>query len=84
MENGESLGNIVSNNRQFTINGSFNLEKLYNHFPFLKKANERFNKNARRTPKTDKNKNKNKNKKDDKNKQKEEKELPKNKKSFEK
>ncbi len=82
MENGESLGNIVSNNRQFTINGSFNLEKLYNHFPFLKKANERFNKTPRRVSRTDKAKKKLKDK--EKENKKEEKELPKNKKSFEK
>ena len=85
-EDGTSLGNIVSNNRQLNINGTFNLEKLYNHSPFLKKANERFNKTPKRTVNNGKKndaKDKLKNGKDGKN-SKEEKELPKNKKSFEK
>ena len=37
LESGESLGNIITNNRTLNINGSFNLERLYNHIPFLKK-----------------------------------------------
>ena len=41
---GESLGNQISNNSTFKINGSLNLQKFYDHIPFLKKANERFNK----------------------------------------
>ena len=44
LEDGTSLGNTISNNRQVRLNGNFNLEKLYNHIPFLKKANERFSK----------------------------------------
>ena len=44
LENGKSLGNTITNNRTLNINGSFNLERLYNHIPFLKKTNERFNK----------------------------------------
>ena len=44
LESGESLGNIITNNRTLNINGSFNLERLYNHIPFLRKTNERFNK----------------------------------------
>lgn len=51
LEDGTSLGNVISNNRQININGTFNMEKLYNHVPFLKKANERFNKTMRYTPK---------------------------------
>ena len=43
-EDGQSLGNVISNNRTLNINGAFNLEKLYNHVPFLKKTNDRFNK----------------------------------------
>ena len=43
-EDGQSLGNVISNNRTLNINGALNFEKLYNHIPFLKKANERFNK----------------------------------------
>ena len=45
LEDGTSLGNTISNNRQVRLNGNFNFEKLYNHIPFLKKANDRFNKN---------------------------------------
>ena len=49
LEDGTSLGNTISNNRALKINGTFNLEKLYNHVPFLKKANERLNKEPSRT-----------------------------------
>ncbi len=41
---GIDLGNTISNNRQININGNLNLETFYNHFPFLKKTNERFKK----------------------------------------
>ena len=41
---GSSLGNTITSNRSLNINGSFNMETLYNHVPFLKKANERFKK----------------------------------------
>ena len=44
LEDGTSLGNTIQNNRQLNINGNFDLAKLYNHIPFLKKANERFDK----------------------------------------
>ncbi|MBM6993767.1 MAG: cell surface protein SprA [Prevotella sp.] len=44
LEDGTSLGNTIQNNRQLNINGSFDLVKLYNHIPFLRKANERFDK----------------------------------------
>ena len=44
MEDGTSLGNTITTNRTLNINSNFNLEKLYNHIPFLKKTNERFNK----------------------------------------
>ena len=43
-ENGTSLGNTITTNRTLNINGTLNLERLYNHIPFLKKTNERFNK----------------------------------------
>ena len=43
LDDGTSLGNTISNNRNININGQFNLERLYNHIPFLKKTNERFN-----------------------------------------
>ena len=44
MEDGTNLGNTISNNRQLNINSNLNMETLYNHFPFLKKTNERFKK----------------------------------------
>lgn len=47
LEDGTSLGNEISTNRTFNLNGTFNLERLYNHVPFLKKANDRFNKSSR-------------------------------------
>ena len=50
LEDGTDLGNTISNNRQLNINGSLNMETLYNHFPFLKKANERFKKAIAKTP----------------------------------
>ena len=40
LDDGTSLGNTIQNNRNMTFNGNFNLETLYNHIPFLKKANE--------------------------------------------
>ena len=46
LEDGTSLGNTIANNRQININGQFNLEKLYNHVPFLKKTNDRFKKES--------------------------------------
>ena len=49
---GSSLGNVINSNRNLNINGAFNMETLYNHFPFLKKANDRFkgSSSSRRTP----------------------------------
>ena len=44
MDDGRSLGNIITSNRNVNINGALNLETLYNHSPFLKKVNERFKK----------------------------------------
>ena len=46
LEDGTALGNTIANNRQININGQFNMEKLYNHVPFLKNANERFKKDT--------------------------------------
>ena len=51
LEDGTSLGNTISNNRNLNINGTFNLETLYNHFPFLKAANEKFKKQGSATKK---------------------------------
>lgn len=62
LEDGTSLGNTISNNRQIRLNGTFNMEKLYNHVPFLKKANDRFKKD----PSSNRNKKNVKNKKNDK------------------
>ena len=45
-EKGKTLGNTITNSRTLTINSSWNMETLYNHIPFLKKANERFNKRS--------------------------------------
>ena len=42
LEDGTSLGNTIQNNRQLNVNGAFDMVKLYNHVPFLKKANDRF------------------------------------------
>ena len=47
LEDETSLGNSINNHRQISFNGSFNLEKLYNHVPFLKATNTRFNKDSR-------------------------------------
>ena len=44
LDDGTSLGNTIQNNRNMSLNGSLNLETLYNHIPFLKKTNERFKK----------------------------------------
>ena len=55
LEDGTSLGNTITNNRQIRLNGTFSLEKLYNHIPFLKKANERFNR-AQKSAANDRNK----------------------------
>ena len=52
LEDGTNLGNTISNNRQLTINGNLNMETLYNHFPFLKKTNERFKKAIAKPNKT--------------------------------
>lgn len=92
LEDGTSLGNTITTNRNLNINGTFNLEKLYNHVPFLKKTNDRFNKSFRPTMRNDiprarfggkkpndAEQKDSKDKKNDKNK----KDLPKNKKSFE-
>ncbi len=43
-DDGTSLGNTIRNNRNVNLNTALNLETLYNHVPFLKKANERFKK----------------------------------------
>ena len=91
LEDGTSLGHSVTMNRTYNINGTFNLEKLYNHVPFLKKTNDRFNKTARSSRALDRRQRNQRNArnaknagKDGKDNDKEKKELPKNKRSFEK
>ncbi len=98
LDDGTSLGNTIKNNRNVQLNGNFNLETLYNHIPFLKKANERFKKQPQKVqPNKKKNNNQAKNakEKDDKdaakngkdkkdNQTKDEKQLPKNKNTFQK
>lgn len=81
LNDGTNLGNTISNNRQLNINGNFNMETLYNHFPFLKKVNERFRKPiAKATKKPSKSSKTN----DTSKTSKEEKALPKNKNAFQK
>ena len=41
-QNKPSLGNTINTQRTVNVNGKFDLEKLYNHSPFLKEANKRF------------------------------------------
>lgn len=52
LEDGTSLGNTIANNRSLNINGTFNLERMYNHIPFLKAVNDRFNKPLNRNANT--------------------------------
>ena len=57
MDDGRSLGNIITSKRNLNLNGALNLETLYNHSPFLKKVNERFKKApAKKTEKKSKKK----------------------------
>ena len=46
LEDGTSLGNTITSNRNLNINSALNLETLYNHIPFLKKVNERFKRSS--------------------------------------
>lgn len=96
LDDGTSLGNTIANNRNFNINSTLNMETLYNHIPFLKKANERFNKkqtitnnknkrnnNAQKLQTSKNNKNKDpKDLKDTKEDKKQQSELPKNKNTY--
>ncbi len=83
-EDGQSLGNVIANNRTLNINGAFNLEKLYNHIPFLKKTNERFNKRQAVNTNRKKNTISRTPAKPNGKKTEDEKKLPKNKRAFEK
>lgn len=42
LDDGTSLGNVISNSRDITGNARLNLETLYNHVPFLKETNKKF------------------------------------------
>ena len=80
-EDGTSLGNTITNNRNLNINGTFNMVNLYNHVPFLKKVNDLYNKRQstpqkKQTTKRDTTKDK-KNSKDKKDPQKDQKKDPK-------
>ena len=47
-EEGNSYGNTINTQRELILNGNFNLVKLYNHVPFLKKVNDRFDRTQSR------------------------------------
>jgi len=88
LDDGTTMGNTISNNRNLIVNGALNMETLYNHIPFLKKTNERFKKQptpkkkkTAATKKTPQKKGDEAAKKDD---AKEQKQLPKNKNTFQK
>lgn len=49
LDDGTSLGNTVTNSRDVNITSTMNLVKLYNHVPFLKKVNEKFDKEPTRS-----------------------------------
>ena len=91
LEDGTSLGNTINSNRTFTLNGTFNMQKLYDHIPFLKKTNEKYSKSSSTTKKKTSTKGRADSKKGDKKgEQKDDKEddkkkdLPKNRQAFEK
>ena len=84
-ENGNSYGNTINTHRELTLNGSFNLVKLYNHVPFLKKVNEKFERTQSRSQLLRKKQEKEKKKKDARELAADPKKaLPKNRKAFEK
>ena len=84
-EDGNSYGNTINTHRELTLNGSFNLVKLYNHVPFLKKVNEKFERTQSKSQLQRKKQEKKKKKKDAKEQAADPKKaLPKNKKAFEK
>ena len=47
-EEGNSYGNTINTQRELTLSGNFNLVKLYNHVPFLKKVNDKFDRTQSR------------------------------------
>lgn len=88
LEDGTSLGNTIANNRNLNLNGAFDLQRLYNHIPFLKKTNERFNRPVQQISRTARNNTQRQQGKQtgnqkDKQAERQKKELPKNQRSFE-
>ncbi len=51
LESGSTLGHTITNSRTVTGNVRLKMETLYNHVPFLKKANKRFASSSGRTAK---------------------------------
>ena len=84
-EEGNSYGNTINTQREVVLNGSFNLVRLYNHVPFLKKVNERFDRTKSRAQQKREQQDKAKRKKEEQQaKEDPKKALPKNKRAFEK
>ena len=52
LDDGTSLGNTITTQRDFNVNTTLSMEKLYNMVPFLKKTNERFAKAPKRNSAT--------------------------------
>ena len=48
-EEGHSYGNTINSQREVTINGNIDLVRLYNHVPFLKKVNEKYERSKSRS-----------------------------------
>lgn len=83
-EEGNSYGNTINTQRELTLNGNFNLVKLYNHVPFLKKVNDKFDRTQSRAQMQRKKQEKKKKKQDAKELAADPKKaLPKNKRAFE-
>ena len=83
-EEGNSYGNTINTQRELTLNGNFNLVKLYNHVPFLKKVNDKFDRTQSRAQMQRKKQEKQKKKKEAKEQAADPKKaLPKNKRAFE-
>lgn len=83
-EEGNSYGNTINTQRELTLNGNFNLVKLYNHVPFLKKVNDKFDRTQSRAQMQRKKQEKKKKKQEEKEQAADPKKaLPKNKRAFE-
>ncbi len=83
-EEGNSYGNTINTQRELTLNGNFNLVKLYNHVPFLKKVNDKFDRTQSRAQMQRKKQEKQKKKQEKKEQAADPKKaLPKNKRAFE-